>query len=874
MDECLEPGCKLTLVSAPPGFGKTTLISSWISSIKSSARKPKPFIAWLSLDIGENDPVNFWTYLITALQSVQEGIGKQALSLLQVTSSPDLDAVLTSLVNDLVQLSAPILLILDDYHLVRDPEIHNSISTLIDHGPNEFHILILSRTDPPLPLALLRSRGQLLEIRLTDLRFTNEEATVYLNHGMRLSLPESDVDTLNAKTEGWIAGLQMAGLSMQGRKDTSQFIQSFNGSNRYILDYLTDEILDRQEAEFRNFLLHISVLERFNASLCTAVVDAPKNVQLWLEKLDKANLFLIPLDQERQWFRYHHLFADLLRAKLAQSDPNMTPVLQKRAAEWFEENGMLDEAVFYTHAAKDDAGLIRLIEQSMHPMMKEGRIMTAIRWVQLLPENLIFNRPWLSLLFAWWLVSMAEFEKGSRYLDRAEDLTKQGKPGRESNEILGIIYSLRTQILEINGDVPAAIETANKALKLLDPNNIVARSPVDYILGRIYYESGDMIHAEQVWSEFIHMAARAKVKSIYAIVMSIRSVLLGIQGKLREAIKNYQQAIDTMLANDITGYFGSGNPYLGLGMLSLQINDLVGAENLIDEGMKLNRIWGNLNLITVGLSYKARLQIVKGDLDSARVFLQEEDSIIQGYKPYFEVFSYYFAYHVQIFLAKGDLTGAARMMQENGISSNDPLTFRNEQDHITLARVIIAQGNVKEAESLLHRLEEGAKTGERFGRLIEILILRAVTLQALGRHSEALQSLKISLALAEPEGSVRIFIDEGEPMAKLLETAIRNEIHPEYASRLLASFPASSRRSSSILEFQKLNLKLVEPLSGREIMVLQLIAEGLTNKEIAQRLSISVRTVKYHNTRIFTKLEVDKRDQAILKAMEIGLLKP
>jgi LuxR family maltose regulon positive regulatory protein len=533
---------------------------------------------------------------------------------------------------------------------------------------------------------------------------------------------------------------------------------------------------------------------------------------------------------------------------------------------------MLEEAVFYTHAAKDDDGLVRLIEQNIHPMMREGRIIAVTHWARLLPEDVVLDRPWLCLLSAWLLVSRAEFEKGARYLDRAEQLIRQSMPGPEVGEMLGIVYSLRTQILQTGGDLPGTIEAAHKALELLDPDNIVARSPVDYSLGRAYYESGDMLHADQVWSEFIRMTVHARVQSIYAIVTSMRSILLGIQGKMQAAIDNYRQAIDYMMANDITRFFGSGNPYLGLGMLIFQRNDLVTAENLIDEGTKQDRSWGNLNLIAIGLSYKARLRIAQGDLGSARAFLQEEERILPGFKPFFEARSHYLACRVLVHLAKGDFAAAARLVKENGLRSDDPLNFRGEQDHITLSRVLIAQGSYDEAESLLRRLAKEAQAGERFGRLIEILNLQAVALRALDRGSEAIPLLDASLALAEPEGYIRIFIDEGEPMAKLLEEAIRKGIHPEYARQLLAAFPESSTRPQSNQELQKHNLVLIAPLTGRELEVLRLIAAGLSNKEIGQRLSISLRTVKFHTTNIFTKLEVDGRAGAAVKAGELELL--
>jgi LuxR family maltose regulon positive regulatory protein len=870
LSEGLQSGCRLTLVSAPAGFGKTTLVSTWVTSLLKAADYPP--VAWLSLDEGDNDPAIFWTYLITTLQNSQAGLGAQALSLLQVAAPLDLKGVLALLVNSLVGLTRPFVLILDDYHLIRNGEIHKSLSDFIEHFPAQFHLLILSRTDPPLPLALLRGRGHLVEVRLAELRFSNEEAMLYLNEGMKLALPAQAVDTLNTKTEGWAAGLQMAGISIQGRQDPAPFIQTFSGSNRYVLDYLTDEILDRQPDEVRQFLLHTAVLDKLCGPLCDAVLGGPSDSRARLEQLERANLFLLPLDQERLWYRYHHLFADLLRSKLVQSEPGLLPVLQKRAAQWCEANGMLEEAVTYTHAAQDQAGLVRLIEQNIMSMMRAGRMVTLGHWVRLVPEDLVLNRPWLCLLSGWLLVGKAEFERGAVYLDRAEEMVRQGMAGNEAGEIQGIIYALRTQVFENRGDIQGTIETAQHALERMDPGNMLTRASVDYSLGRAYYASGDLDRADQVWSEFLRISLQAGSHSIYAIIMGIRSNLVGVQGKLQEAIQINRQAIEYMLANDISRFFLSGNPYLGLGVLSLQRNDLVEADQHIGEGMQLNRGWGNLNAIAIGLCYQARLRIAQGELEAAWTCLHEVEEINRRYRPYFEVRNHYLAGCTRGYLAKGEIETAARLVKELGPGSDDPLSFAHEQDHITLARVLVAQGSCTEAEGLLSRLAEAARVGRRIGRLVEILALQAVALSLLGRGADAVQTLETCLSLAEPEGYVRVFIDEGESMAKLLEGAAQYGKHAKYARQLLAAFSGASLQLPAP-GFPDRSLSLMEPLSGRELEVLRLIAAGLANKQIAQRLCISVRTVKYHTTNIYTKLEVDGRAQAIIRAREFRLLK-
>jgi LuxR family maltose regulon positive regulatory protein len=871
--DSLRPGCRLTLVSAPAGYGKTTLVSNWITSLKALEDRPAPLVTWLSLDDGDNDPIVFWSYIVSALQVQKKAIGKQSLTLLQSPQPPNRETILSLLVNDLVKIPGDLFLILEDFHFIRTPAIHQSLSFLIDHAPPQFHVFILSRTDPPLPLALLRGRMQLLEVRQTDLRFTNEEAAAYLNERMNLSLPGADVDALNSKTEGWAAGIQMAGISLQGRENPSKFIRTFSGSNRFILDYLTDEILERQPSDIQTFLLYTSILDKLSASLCDAVIAGLSNAQVLLEQLEKNNLFLVPLDQERQWYRYHHLFSEILRLKLTRSFPEMVTVLQKRAAKWFETNDMLEEAVFYTHAAKDDDGLMHLLERNVGPMRKKGRGIVLRGWANLLPEEVVFNRPWLCILSAWAHISRSELAESEPYLERAEQLVKEEKSNAAAREMLGTISALRTEIMITCGDISGTIKMAQRAIELLDPSNVGNLASVYYSLGRAYYASGDLNSADQVWSDFLHFQLKAGIYGIYAIITGYQGTILAIQGKFQEAIRLYRQAIDYMVANGIEHFYISGYPYGGLGLMLYRENDLEEAEKLIDEDLRQNRLWGNPNAISMGLSNRMCVRIARGNLDGALADMRECEQINRGYKPYFDVTGTFLASQVHYFLAKGDILTARQLMDENKVRSDEPLSFQREQDHISLSRVLIAQGKPAEADNLLFRLAESARGGGRFGRLIEILSLRAIALQALNRTSEAMQLLEAGLALAEPEGYVRIYLNEGKPMADLLEIAIQRGIHPEHAARLLAAFPDSVLQVQSVTDVEKMNLGLVEPLSRRELEVLQFIAGGLANKEISRRLYISVRTVKYHATSIYAKLEVNGRREAAVKARELGLLK-
>jgi LuxR family transcriptional regulator, maltose regulon positive regulatory protein len=873
LEQGLYPGCRLTLVCAPAGFGKTTLVSSWAGELASTNDTAKPSVAWFSLDDGDNDPILFWSYIIAALQSARREIGSKALAFLNSTSSPDLDHFLLLLINDLVQDPDPTILILDDYHLVRNREIHKSLASLIEKVPPALHVLLLSRTDPPLPLARLRGRGQLMEIRLADLRFSNQEALAYLHEEMKLTLPETEVESLNAKTEGWAAGLQMAAISMQGTQEPSRFIQNFGGTNSYILDYLTDEILDRQPADIQTFLLQTSVLQQFSASLCETVVGIPGSGKAMLEYLEKSNLFLIPLDPERRFYRYHHLFAEILQAKLTHSNPMLVPVLQKRAAEWSEKNGYLDEAVHYWHAAKEDEALAGWIEQNALAMIKRGQLMLLRKWVQLLPVSLVEQYPWLCILMAWYFAGRARLVQAGPWLDQAEAQVRKVGQNNETSEMLGTIYALRTEILHTHRDIPGTIEMANKALELLNPDNLISRASAQYSLGWAYFASGDLVKADRACSIFIDMPLQEVKYRWYSLIVGSRSSTLAIQGKLGEAISALRQAIEYMLANDIDRFNLSGNVYYSLAMSYLLRNALAEADTYAEEGLNKSRDWGNLNAICAALSARASLRIAKGDVDGAGRDLDEEQQLFQSYTPYSEVNSLYLACRLRHSLMTGDISAARHLIEENGLHCDDELIVWREEDHISLAQVCLAREKYAEADQLLSHLADAARAGGRFGRLIHILNLRAIALQALGKDPDALQVLDESLALGEPEGYVRFFVEQGDPMKELLRRTVRNGFHPEYARQLLAIMEDPSLKLSPKNNPQTPPTSLMAPLSEREINVLQLIAAGCTNKEIAHKLFISLRTVKYHTTSIFNKLNVNNRAHAAVRARELGLLK-
>ena len=890
LDGSLQPGCRLTLVSAPPGFGKTTLISTWVASLKSTGHLPSPSVAWLSLDDRDNDSVIFWTYILSAFQTTQEGIGKKALSLLQAASPPNLEGVLVSLVNDLVELSTPLILILDDYHLIRSVEIQKSLSSLIEHLPPQFHVLILSRTDPPLPLALLRGRGQLLEVRLADLRFSNEEAAAYLNEGMKLALPSTAVDALNAKTEGWAAGLQMAALSMQGRQDIAQFIESFSGSNRYILDYLVEEVLNRQPEDSQEFLLRTSILDHLSGPLCDAVTGR-QDSRAMLNALERANLFILPLDSRREWFRYHHLFGELLRRRFLQTESEATiKILQRRAVDWLNTNGHFDLAVEYALNFADFELATDLMVTAGDQFFTGNLLNIFMGLAARLPDELIARNLTLACMLAWAAHATGHPQRAEQCIHLVE-----GQTGRTIDEFVGypddpsLTPQIKAALIELGAararidvdrfEITRTFHLVENLLPYLvserdsepcafnKPSHL--RGPVIFILGLAQKLHGDIDLAAQTFMDSVAEGRRTQNFHILALSMGHLGETQVIRGRLHDAQRTFSEALDAPLETlQTSSFFGMSR--VGLGNLAYEWNDLEGAIAYLQAGIEQGKLWSSWECLLPGYTGLARLYAVRQQWKSAfdtlnelQTNTRENQGIIQASDESFRAL---------LHLWNGNLEAASRWAEDYEPDLPRDYVLAWEYDALVRCRIWIAQGETEKAEKLLDHIIRDAHQGGRNRHWLEAMCLRSILFGATRRTGEALTALQSALEVAEPEGYIRIFIDEGEPMTKLLEAAIQKGIHPKYAHRLLAAFSDSSQLRLTKVDFLKHNLNLVEPLSGREIEVLQLIEIGLSNKEIAQKLCISVRTVKYHTTNIFMKLEVTGRSPAVVKAREIGLL--
>ncbi|MFC1923456.1 LuxR C-terminal-related transcriptional regulator [Chloroflexota bacterium] len=885
---------KLTLISAPAGFGKTTLVSEWLGNMRKGDQweSQSVFSAWLSLDEGDNDPTRFLTYFIAALnQGIEGTIGEGALRMLQSPQLPPTDAVLTSLINEITAIPGKIILVLDDYHIIESSKIDDALTFLLKHQPPKMHLVIATREDPDLPLTRLRARGELTELRAKDLRFSTAEAADFLNQVMGLDLSAEDIAALETRTEGWITGLQLTAISMQGHKDVTSFIESFTGSHRYLLDYLIEEVLEQQTENVQTFLLQTAILDQLAGSLCDALTGQDSGQQT-LEYLEGANLFIIPLDNNRQWYRYHHLFADVLQVCSMEEQPNQVASLHRRASEWYEQNNSPSDAIRHALAAEDFERAAGLIELAWPAMDWSFQSDTWLGWVKALPDELVRARPVLSVGYAWALLNDGELEAGEARLRDAEgwlvtsaDMAEQSAtPSGEMvfvdeeqfRSLPATIASARTYYAQALGDVTGSVKYARQALDLLPEAAHPERGRLAVLLGLAYWASGDLETGHQSFVDA--MASFQKAGNIlYAI--SFTFILADIriaQGRLHEAISTYEQSLHLAREQGDPVLQGTANLYLGLSELNREQGDLDSAErNLLNS----EQIGDQSEVYQYRLCRaKARLKAAQGNLDGALDLLDQADRWLYYENPIPDVRPTA-ALKTRVWIAQGKLTETLGWARERDLSVDDDLSYLREFEHATLARLLIAQeknslveGSIHKALGLLERLLAAAEEGGRMGSVIELLVPQALAHAEQGNSSSALVSLERALTLAEPEGYVRIFVDEGRSMALLLNEALNRGIKPEYVRQLLVAFPDFEPEPADSVQGQAPGSELVEPLSEREIEVLQLIAAGHKYQEVAEQLVISLNTVRHHTKNIYCKLEVNNRTQAIKKANDLNLL--
>jgi LuxR family maltose regulon positive regulatory protein len=866
LDEGL--GQRLILVAAPAGFGKTTLLSQWVATRGLRC-------AWLSLDAADNDPIRLCTYTIGALQRIVPGAGGAAEPWLHAPQPPPVESILTPLINDLYALPEDVVLVLDDYHTIDAGAVHDAISYLLDQCPPPLHVVVATRADPPLPLARWRARGQMAEVRTDDLRFTSDEIALFCDQMTDARLAEEDLLALETRTEGWAVGLQMAALSMQGRADATSFIRSFSGSHRYVLDYLVEEVLDRQPEEVQAFLLRTSILERLCGALCDAVLEQ-EGSQAMLEQLDKANLFMVALDDERRWYRYHHLFAELLRAQLGKSlaAPGTTG-LHVRAAEWHARHGSIQQAIHHASAASDDERLERFIGQHYLELVSRGEQSWLRSWTDSLSRELAHRRPWLCIYEAYSHSWFGELDEADRLLEEAEKRMRSESPTPDAPSMQALFAYVKSRVTAMRGDIDRAIEFCLEARELAPSSNLALQLDTRITLGTEYFVGGDYAHARPTLEEVVRAGGDAGAVINPVAASCILARLYAVQGRLHQSYDTYQVA--AQLIPDASGQHRGPRALveIGLAEVSCEWNDLDTALVHVQRGLSLMPFWDKADDWVLAYCTLARIHLARGNPGGAAKAVENAIHTLQARGVFPEARRAAEVAQVRLWLAQGDLPAADRW----AASQEDRLGFERELAHIARARVWIAQNKPDEAIALLSHLEQEARSAGRMSRVIEILLLEALAQHEMGDAAHAIRALARCMSLAEPEGYARILLDEGAPMAELLQAGSRRGAWHEprlaaYANRLLAASeawtpPVGEREPTAAASGPA---AMIEALTERELEVLRMVVEGRSNQEIAERLIIALGTVKAHVHHIYGKLEVSGRVQAIVRARELDLL--
>jgi len=874
----LQLGRRLILVSAPAGFGKTTLLADWTSGIRlvsGDSNEIENRILWLSLDEEDNSPLRFWTYLVAAFQTAHTDLGQATSSLLQLPQLPLPSTLLTPLLNKVAALPETLTLVLDDYHLISAPQVHKGLAFLLDHQPSNLHLVIATRADPPLPIFRLRARGQLTELRSDDLRFTPDEAATFLNSTMDLGLTPEDVQALEARTEGWIVGLQLAALSLQGRANAHEFIAAFTGGHHYVLEYLTEEVVRCQSQAVQRFLMQTSILERLNGSLCDSLTGE-QNGEAVLADLQRRNLFIVPLDDERRWYRYHHLFADLLSNLMRGEWPEeQIYELHHRASQWYEQHGSLDDAVKHALQAQDFDRAATLIEQAAGATMLHGRLTTLLGWIEALPEDLLHMRPRLRLHQGWAHSLSGRVAEAAEILHDAKRTLQALPPSSENDLLRGELAALLTGIATMREDTAAIFREAQEALAHLPEDNLVSRGRTYVALGTAYAYDNDMAKALETWQSARDLALEAGNLFLAAAAIEI---LAGAQihqlGKLREGERTLQQVLELGTAPDGSKLAFAGTAHALLAEIYLEWNDLDAAEAYLKKGIELIQQGGIGYSLSPVYCTKARLCRAREDTAGALEALRTAE-MAAGAHPLCHFIIDLLSCQVQTKLWLGDVEAALGWARGEPALTKRELPkalpiFLSEIQQISLARVYLAQGEPEQALAALDGLEQQAQEAGRSAHVIEICLLQALAWYALGKHSIALKSFERSLSLAEPEGYVRLYLEAGKAIIPLLSQAASDGIKPQHASKLLAAFGIVEKGNIAISQLPGVQ-PLVDPLTPRELEVLHLICDGLSNQEIAEQLTVTLNTVKKHSSNIYGKLDVTRRAQAIVRARELGL---
>ncbi len=872
LDAVWESGRRAVLISAPAGAGKTTLAVQWLTRLWQPA-------GWYSLDERDNLPQRFLKYLIAALQTVAPGAGKEAEPLLALPGV-NCAEVVTLLVNDLAEARQPFLLVLDDLHTIHQPALLHALDLLLDGQPPQMRLMLLSREDPGLPLARRRASGQIVELRMADLRFSEEETADFLNHRMGLGLAAGQVAALEGRTEGWIAGLQMAALSLQHQPDPEHFIREFSGSHRFILDYLMEEVLDRQPAAIQNFLLQTAILDRLCAGLCAAVMGEPEETaaaQKMLDQLVQSNLFLIPLDEERRWYRYHHLFGSLLLARLETLPAGQRARYHLRASLWCQANDDPAGSVEHALAGKDAQRAADLIEKFIGAHWRTTDL-DFFKLVNQLPAEVVAERPALCLQTAWLCVITGRSDQVLGWVRQAEKKLAGAEDNANRRANLGFASALRAYLADLSNQ-PAALdeEAAVQAFEAVPEENTGMRNSVAVLLGTIFFMEGNFKTAEAYYLNALERDRRAAGTNAVPVATWRLVRLRQVEGHLNAALHLIEESECYIRERGTRRFYIAGIIYLLWGDILVERNDLVKAEEQIRVGLRLAEDWPVPQATSPGLSALTRLHVARGDLIAARAAAARAADLHRNRVLHPDVV--YSAERAQVILWAADQNQPALVEWARQTADKTPLDgrFRYEMRLITLGRAWLALGQTSEALSILEHLAEQNAPSGRSGQRVELLALLAAAQRGAGSEEPALGTLAEALRLGAPEGYIQVFLEMGEPMRKMLgewaRQAERAEVQGselKYARRLLKAFASKKAKSENSARLGQEALE--EPLSTREMEVLRLLAQGLTNQQIAERLVISVRTVKKHVENIHGKLGVQNRTQAAAKARQYGLL--
>jgi LuxR family maltose regulon positive regulatory protein len=863
---------RMTLVAAPAGFGKTTMISSWVRDVGHPT-------AWVSLDEADNDPALFWAYLVSGLQSLHldgDGVfwGQIGNSQLPPTRS-----LLPQIINALAEEDEKIVLVLDDYHVISNPQIHKDFAYLIDNLPPALHIVILTRADPPLPIARLRGRGLLTEIRASDLRFTTRETGIFLNEMMQLDLSADAIATLDQRTEGWIIGLQLAAISMQGRSDKDRFIADFSGSHHFILEYLTEEVVDLLPESLRRFALQTAILDQFSAALCDSILGGDDSA-IRLDELQHNNLFIIPLNDEHTWFRYHHLFRDLLKNRLRREFSN-EHILEcyQRASHWYQEAGEQVEAIKYRLLSKDFDGAAEVIEQAAGGTMLHGHLTTLLGWIEALPEAVLDARPRIRLYQGWAYSLGGQHQVAENILLSAKSKLEILPETPESRTLRGELAALLTGIMVYENDPDRIIQEAREALTYLSEDDLISRARVHIALGTAWAYSDEMEKAGTAYKTARVLAHKAGNPFLATAAIEM---LTGMQifhlGQLMDAAQNLEQVIELGRTGDGTLLAFTGTAHVLLAAINLEWNNLNAAERYLDKGVELIEQGGIGYSLPHTYCTKARLDFAQRKPDQAAEALRLANQAVQN-APLMHLLIHNLSCQVRLALNLGDIKAASDWINpDSPIRRNLPKklpAYLNEVLQISAARVDLAQGEMETTLETLDNIYSGAEAAGRMAHLIEIYLLKTLAYLGQSEPTSAIDCLKNAVSVAAPQGYQRVFLEAGNPVRQLLKSSSILDFKPRFIGELLAAFDEFDRESKQLgvpaIQPAIIN-SLVEPLSERECEVLRLVAAGYTNQQIANELVVSLNTVKKHTTHIYGKMGVKNRTQAIAMARELKLI--